>query len=97
MTVHKTLRDQNKGFHNAFVVRVRSVPGGKFCVVLLSACTIENCFSCISGVSNAMFAISSLYTPVKRICFTSHTIDKMELLGKKKYFTQRNKLHRSAK
>lgn len=32
-----------------------------------------------------MFAISSLYTPAKRICITSRTIDKMELLGKKMF------------
>lgn len=82
-TIHKILRDQNKDFHSAFVVRLRSIPKGKFCVILLSACTIERCFSSIIGVSNAVFAILSLYNPAKSIRITSRTIDKMELLEKK--------------
>lgn len=94
VTIHKILRDQNKDFHTAFVVRVWSIPEGKFCVILLSACTIERCFSCIIGVTNAMFAISSLYTPAKRICITSHATDKMELPVEKR-FTQWNKSDRS--
>lgn len=57
VTIHGLLREQNKAFHGAFVVRVRSIPKGKFCAILLSACTIERGFSSITGVSNAAFAI----------------------------------------
>lgn len=57
VTIHRLLGEQNKDFHGAFVVRVRSIPKGKCCVIMLSACTIERGFSSIIGVSNAVFAI----------------------------------------
>lgn len=59
---------------------------GKFCVLWLPACTTERCFPCVIGVSSATFAVSSPYTPARRIRSTSRPVDKMELelLGKKK-------------
>lgn len=64
VTIHGLLREQNKAFHGAFVVRARSIPKGKFCAILLSACTIERDFSSITGVSNAAFAICTFLPKV---------------------------------